>query len=96
MSTEPSLDTDAVVDGATVDAVDVADEASIGGAVLLGDSYRVFEGGGSQDGLLSGGVRSLPASGGPLKLPELQASWMPLHLVSQIGQFLLPVGPAEL
>ena len=57
---------------------------------------EVDTGAGKSEARTNGGVRSLPAFGGPLKSPALQASWIPLHLDSQIGQFLLPVGPAEL
>jgi hypothetical protein len=51
---------------------------------------------GSADGMVyftaDWGFRFLPLSGGPLKLPALQADWMAVHLASQMAQFLEPVG----
>ena len=78
--------------------VDCAVEEAAAGAAdtVLSEELSVSAAGGGTLAEETGGVRSSPAFGGPLKLPALQLFWMVVHLSSQIGQFLLPVGPAEL
>ena len=72
---------------------DEDEDVTLGGSPEAGLSVAA---GGKLTGVDKAGVRIFPASGGPLKFDALHASWMAVHLFSQMGQFLLPVGPAEL
>ena len=73
------------------------EEEATGAAVSWApEVLRVSTAGGGTFGEATGGVRSLPAFGGPLKFPALQALSMAVHLSSQILQLASPVAPAEL